>query len=390
MGMEWLAMIIPVLGIIFLYTWYRKETVWWETLIPLGVVAIFIMIFKFSAEHFMTSTDEYWGGHITKTEYFEPWNEYIHRTCTRTVSCGKDCTTTETYDCSYVRHHSAKWIMYDNNGFQHSISKSHYNYLVRKFGGQKHFVDMRRNYHSRDGDMYRTYWPKDTLNAEIITVVENYENRVKVSNSVFNFQDVSEEDIKSYELYDYPEVKNLKQKNLLGLENPKIERKLELLNGFLGKKKQVKVFLMIFNNQPLKAGELQEAYLKGGNKNEFILCIGKDSLNPKASWVYPISWNTHKILNINVRDYVLKQDTLNLEETVDHLYSEVDKNFVRKHFSKFSYLKVELTTGQLIAVWIVSFVITIGLCVWVILNPYTDSSNGNLNGMSKYNYCNRR
>lgn len=372
--MEWLAMLVPIIGVIILYVWFRKETLWWETLIPLAGIAIFIMVFKFTAEHFMTSSEEYWSGYITKVEYYEPWNEYIHRTCTRTVSCGDNCTRTETYDCSYVRWHSEKWIIFDNNGFRFNVSKKYYDYIVNKFGTGKTFIDMNRNYHTQDGDMYRTIWDGDKQKSEIITFTKNYENRVKVSNSVFNFQDVSDEDFLEYGLFDCPDVKGLKQKSLLGISDPKVERKLEILNGFLGKKKEVKVFIMVFNGQPEKAAELQESYLKGGNKNEFILCIGLDSNKVAADWVYPISWNTNKILNINVRDYVLEQDTLNLSKTVDFLYDEIDKNFVRKHFSEFSYLKVELTNGQLIAVWIVSIIITILLCVWVVNNPFMDES----------------
>lgn len=66
----------------------------------------------------------------------------------------------------------------------------------------------------------------------------------------------------------------------------------------------------------------------------------------------------------------MKRLIQSLSKTVDFLYDEIDKNFVRKHFSDFSYLKVELTTGQLIAVWVVSIIITIALCIWVVVNPF--------------------
>ena len=57
---------------------------------------------------------EYLGYYITKASYYEPWNEYIHRTCTREVYDGRDSDgnpkyRTEHYDCSYVEYHHAEY-----------------------------------------------------------------------------------------------------------------------------------------------------------------------------------------------------------------------------------------------------------------------------------------
>ena len=47
---------------------------------------------------------EYLGSYVTRIRHYDAWNEYIHRTCTRTVGSGKN-QRTETYDCSYVENH---------------------------------------------------------------------------------------------------------------------------------------------------------------------------------------------------------------------------------------------------------------------------------------------
>jgi len=375
--MEWLAITIPFLSVLILFMFFKKKTLWWEITTLIGIVAIFILTFKITAEHYMTRFDEYWTGHIVKAEHYEPWNEYIHRTCTRTVSCGKDCTTTQTYDCSYVQYHPEKWVMYDNNGISFSISKSYYNSLIKKFKTKPIFVDLNRNYYNKDGDKYQIYWNKIKEDAEIVTSVHSYENRVRASKSVFNFQEVTEEEKEIYKLFDYPKVTNLKQKNILGYDDEISEKKIEILNGFLGKKKEVKAFVLVFKDQPIKAAELQESYWEGGNKNEFITCIGIDSDTKKINWVYVISWDTNKILNINVRDWIYEQETLNLSNVIDYLYIQIEKDFVRKQFKEFSYLKVELTSNQLIIVWIVSIILSVGLSIWIVLNPFEDNPKFN-------------
>lgn len=359
-------MIFPLLGISVTWIWFKHKFVWWESIFPLAANAIFILVFKWTAEHIMTSATEYWGGYVTKAEYYEPWNEYIHRTCTRTVSCGDNCTRTETYDCSYVQWHSAKWVLTDNNGITFRVNKSEYNRIVRKFGVVPQFVDLRRSYHTQDGDKYvATYVGPEDM-AEIVFSSHSYENRVQASSSVFNFQDVSDEDAKTYGLYDHPLIKNRSQNSLLGSNDAQAERQMELLNGFLGKEKQVRSFILLFDNQPQKAGELQEMYWKGGNKNEFTVCIGTSGNYIK--WVKIISWNTNKKLDISVRNWLLESGELDLHEFIKFLRSEISDNFSRKPFFEFSYLEVELTTNQIIYIWIFSIVITIALCFWIVYN----------------------
>jgi hypothetical protein len=367
--MEWLAMIFPLLGVGATWIWFNHKFVWWEAVFPLAANAIFILVFKWSAEHVMTSATEYWGGYVTTAEYYEPWNEYISRTCTRTVSCGENCTRTETYDCSYVEWHSARWILTDNNGITFNVDKSEYNRVVKKFGVVPQFVDMRRPYHTQDGDKYVANYLGPEDRAEIVFTSHSYENRVQASSSVFNFQDVPKEDVETYGLYEHPRIKNRSQNSILGMDNPKAERQMELLNGFLGREKQVRAFILLFDGQPKTAGELQEMYWKGGNKNEFTVCIGTSGKMIK--WVKIISWNTNKKLDISVRNWLMESGELDIHEFIKYLRVEISNNFSRKSFSEFSYLQIELTTNQIICIWIFSVLITVGLCVWIVHNEIT-------------------
>jgi hypothetical protein len=147
----WLAFLIPFLIMVLVAIFYNKKLTWWEIPLPFIITLIPILIFKFTATHSLTKDYEYWGNYVKEVRYYEAWDEYIHQTCTRTVSCGEDCTTTETYDCSYVDYHSAYWIMILNDNTSIRISKSEYNRLKSKFGNNT-FQDMHRDYHHNDGD----------------------------------------------------------------------------------------------------------------------------------------------------------------------------------------------------------------------------------------------
>lgn len=233
-----LALIIPLFTAIILWFWFKHKTVWWEFLIPFATSIIVILIFKFTAEWSRTRDIEYWGGSVINTEYYEDWNEYIHQTCT--CCCDKDGNNCTTYDCSYVSYHSEYWKITGSNGENIRISKQQYELLVKKFNNEV-FVDLHRGYYTNDGDKYVSTWDKNKETLEPVITVHSYENRVQVSNSVFNYPEVKEKDVKQYKLYEYPEIyDNYKQKCILGVgDSTQIlaERKFQILNSRLGLKK---------------------------------------------------------------------------------------------------------------------------------------------------------
>ena len=86
----------------------------------------------------------------------------------------------------------------------------------------------------------------------------------------------------------------------------------------MGKKKQVQYFVCVWKNKPYSVSDWQQAYWKGGNKNEIIVCIGVDALN-KVTWANVFTWSEKDIVRIKIRDYVLsnKGKVLNLNELTD-------------------------------------------------------------------------
>lgn len=87
-----------------------------------------------------------------------------------------------------------------------------------------------------------------------------------------------------------------------------------------------------------------------------------------VKWCKPFSWSEVAEPKIRTRNFVQKQDKLNLSELSDFLYKELNNNFIRKKFKEFSYLTVEPTTGQTIAAFIITLIINILCSIFVIKN----------------------
>jgi len=369
------ALLIPLIVAFILYKYFNRNVIWWEFIIPLAVSLLFTFIMKFTIEKVQVSSKEYWGSLVDRVEYYEPWNEYIHQTCTTTCCCdskGQNCST-KTYDCSYVRHHSAYWQIVSTNGEVVGISESEYNKIKQKFNNEQ-FAELDRNYYTQDGDEYYSKWANDSATAIPVTTLHHYENRVKAADqSVFHFGEVSKTDVKKYSLKEYPKIfDNYKMQSVIGDSSEDAiiaDKKFQFINGLLGHKKEVKLFVLIFKNQPIEAGLYQEWYWCGANMNEFVICIGIDK-ERNVKWCKPISWTRSETLKAEVKNFVQSQTKLNLQAIADYTQIQVDKQFVRRNFKEFSYLTVEPPVWAVILTYLLTILINVGISYWVIKNDY--------------------
>jgi hypothetical protein len=202
-----------------------------------------------------------------------------------------------------------------------------------------------------------------------------YENRVKCSRSVFNFAEVDSEDVKEFGLFKYPSISEYDYNPILGWNDFAATQRLQRYNAKLGAFKQVHMMILVFKDRPVRAALLQEGYWKGGNKNEFILCIGVR--NNKIDWAKVISWTEVDHLKIGVEKAVVSMP-LDMPQIVNYMASEVQKKFTRKQFKDFSYITVEPTMTAIWITFIVTFVVTVGLSIFCVLNPF------NSDGRTRY------
>ncbi|MDR0283189.1 MAG: hypothetical protein LBI53_08145 [Candidatus Peribacteria bacterium] len=376
----WLLLIIPTITIIFLVYKFKHKITWWEALIHFGVAILLIWIMKIIGEKSLTHATEYWGDLVERVEYYEEYSIWDHETCTRTVTDSNGNTHTERYDCSHLDYHPPQWKAITASGWKFSISKEKYAELMKRFNATPVFKDMHRerecgfgDYVVKDGNMYYGTWDKDPAKSYAVSRTKTYENKVQCSHSVFNFQKVTKEEAKENELFTYPKVKNWRVQTVFGGEKLNnlnlIEDKFHFLNGDLGPRKQVRVWILIFENKPLSIAKLQESYWVGGNKNEFIVCIGiNDSLG--VQWCYPFSWTEVHEIKINTRNFVIGQKKLDLIALSEYLYSELNEKWIRKNFKDFDYLVVEPPLWGLITAFILQIIFNIGFGMWAVRNEY--------------------
>lgn len=382
----WLALIIPAITGAVLYYKFQRKINLWELLALVGIPVLLVIFSKFLVESLQTMDTEYWGGWTTTAEYYEDWNERVscrhpkYRTETYTTTDSKGRTTTHTrqvrdgnmhaYDVDY---HPEHWDLRTSNGERLSINSSRFGFLAQRFGNRV-FVDLHRSYHSNDGDKHVTTWTGTEETFDTVVTKHSYENRVVVSDSIFNYPEVEESTKKDYGLYDYPALNSYKQRAILGPGGGQADLRLRHWNAKLGRLKQVKMFVCVFQNQPKQAALEQESYWKGGNKNEFISCVGIDK-EQKVKWSYVFSWSESDGLKIRARDYLMGQEKLDLTAYVDWLAPEVRKDFVRKPFADFAYLTVEPPGWAVFLVYLLTLLACGGLGAFVVLNSIDADGN---------------
>ena len=364
--MEWFVLLIPFVFSIVGLRFFGHEIHKLELIAPIVISIIFILIFKVSSVSYSTSDTEFWGGKIVQAQHYEPWDEWIEETCSYDCCCdteGNNCSTIY-YDCSYVRYHSEAWYLVDENGFKRGISQREYRRLVSSFTNEA-FKDMNRDYHHNDGDMYFTNWNNQYTTIENVVTKHSYVNRPQATKNLFYYEDLDENEVKG--LYEYPPIIDYKQQHLLGINNPSVDRELDRINGLLAKTKQLKLFVLVYDSPSDDVSYKQEAYWKGGNKNEFILTLGVQ--NNKILWSRVISWTENQYSKINAEKlFMANTDASKLKETVHKLIPILKNDFERKQFKDFDYIKVPLNNTQTLWLYISAVVINFLVMLGVVKN----------------------
>lgn len=401
----WFALLVPLIAAFIMLKWFRKHLAWWEVVVPLVACILFIAIFKFTVEKIQVTDTEYHGALIVEARYYEYWETYVHKTCTRSVACGTDSKgrtkyCTETYDCSYCDEHPARWTVVNSLGEEFSISKEHYSALMARWKSVPRFVELNRDINrvwscGKDGDMYSIKWDGNPLTAEASTTERFYENRVQAAHSSFDFPIVSKQDVKDYKLHEYPEVKRYIQYSVLGTERVKWMTASEAsyfqqwslyLNGLLGPTKHARIYYLLFVDQQQETAFMQEAYWDGGNDNELVICIGLNSSDRKLNWVKPFTWSPERKIIPDMREDIMQSRVFNVDSIVHATKTNVEMEWKRKDFKEFSYITVDPPTWAHWVTWIMTILISFGLCYWAVVNDYVADSENSLKTIRTRNW----
>jgi len=377
-----IAILIPVVILLATWVFFPHKVTWKEVVFPILACFAITLISKGVIEKQLTKDVEYWGSWITKIEYIEEWDEYIHKTCSETTTDSKGNTTTRTYDCSYVDNHPPVWLMRDSLGEVFKITPDHYAMLKLRWGNEN-FVEMNRDFHRIDGDAYEVSWNGVEEHIEPITTEHTWENRVQASSSVFKAKPYTQRELKGFGVHDYPEPDEFNRAPSVlgpGFNVHLASRYLAIQNAKIGAFKKVRMWVLTFKNQPLEAAMAQEAYWLGGNKNDIVLCLGTtDNENSPFAWAYVISWTPNETTKVNLRNAVTQQKNQSIYTASQLLVNEVNKSWVKKDFKEFNYLTVSPPLKVMIWFYIAMVVISVGTSIWIVNNEFTDKAVGNSN-----------
>lgn len=371
--MFYLTLILPIILAAFLYLFYKDKVCNWEYALLFGVSIASYAITSMVMYKSNVADTEYFNNLAVKVRYYEPWNEYIHRTCSYTTCSGSGKTqscTTHYYDCSYVKYHREYWVIISDTGTEINISVAEFNKLKALWKAQRVFVDMERNYHTQDGDAYDYGWNSLPSTAQNITSAHYYDNKTQSANTIFKFADMTDEEAKKEGLYAYPKIySGYDQPTILGVfVADSTRRKYDYLNGSLGAKKEIKLFVLYFWNKGRSIATQQKNYWKGGNKNELVICIGVDRASKKVQWVEAFSWSKIPTVESNIKAWYAANVSFSLEKFNPVLAGFIYSDWHRRNFEDFDYIEIELSQTQVVWLWAILSVLCIGVSVFVVKN----------------------
>lgn len=382
-----LPFIIAVLLLIF----FRNQVTWFEYIGLIVISILFTLMFRGIFVSINESDTEYWGSYITKIRHYDDWDEWVHKTCTRRVPAGRDSKgntiyRTETYDCSYRDYHPERWTYTDNYGSEHYFcNKEEFDRAMAELGYPKMvFIDMHRHYYTKDGDAQDYYWDGTFENSKTLTTWHTYTNKVIASRSIFRFEDIDENKAKELGLFEYPEIQDYDQKSLLGVRLDRLTmKKIKYLNGTFGSKYQFRMYILVFKDKPLVISEQQKSYWQGGNKNEFVLCLGYNTKTHKIDWCNPFSWCDSPKLEVATKRYFREHPNLNLMGYCKWLEKNINL-WKRKEFKDFDYIDVEMSDGQTTTLFIIILLLDIGMSIFLIGNDYVNENIYSSNSSIKW------
>jgi len=164
---------------------------------------------------------------------------------------------------------------------------------------------------------------------------------------------------------------------------PKTDAYLRYLNGHLntlaGAGKKVRLWVLLFEEQPQTAGEHQRNFWKGGNKNEFVIMLGLDK-ERNITW-HDIMTNTEvDRLMLEVRDEI----TLKLANAplTDERFLEFAKVlgertkllYVKPDYSKYDYIRVEPSITAIFVTFGIVILVNVGVAFFIVMNDWSLST----------------
>lgn len=371
--MHYFAYLFPIITMGILWVMYPEYVLYadpWVLVLTVAAAEAAVGITHALMRH-LGKDIEYLSGYVVQARRYYAWTERVVYYETRRDAKGN------TYQVQKVRfdYHPERYEWILNTGVVDPVGSEGY-YRLRDMWNSpvEHFDTFHPNCVAGGGGESCDW---DTVEATMVTqtYTHRYTNPLDRSNSIFRYDEVSKEEAVRLGLYEYPDIKHGMQEPVVstGVVTKADQRRFQILNARNGKEHQIHIFVLLY---PEAAGHMvtdkQRAYWHGGNKNEFVICIGikednesPNRLSPDSSsvkWLRAFSWMDEPRLQVALENYAL--DLINKPLDLQGLAQWLEDNmhlWKRKQWRDFHYINNPMTWWQLLVLYAVTIAACFGM-----------------------------
>lgn len=353
------AYCIPIIACLILRFVYDYSGEWTHYLATFlsGEAAVGILHWLFYSSR--VSATEYLGSIVRSVEHEDEWIELKKEKVTKYDSNGKAYEVTEIRE---IRHPEI-YRFFTSLGNEIITDSYFYNHVCRRWTEPLQYRSWSGK-HIKYGTRYGQYkrFADESINGfadhdKYVTLSEEnvYTNKIINSTSIFNFEKITKEDVKTYGLYDWPKQDSHYDVPCILSRKFKIPDNIDALyrrfNALEAPKKQLRLFILIFDaDQGIAVAEKQKSYWKGGNKNEIVICLGVNN-DKIVKWVFTFSWAKENIVEVEINQWFLEHPHLDFEAFLAW-FTFQHRKWKRREFKEFDYIRVSLKLWHYIAIMI--------------------------------------
>lgn len=345
LALLFIPILISIFAFIFLKKYGERTINIKEFLISLGVQIAVAGVSAFIISQGNSGDIEIWNGTIAKKVKDKVSCSHSYScNCRQVRSCSgsgktRSCSTSTVCDTCYEHSYDIDWNLLTTNRERINISR----------------VD-------RQGLKQPPRWVAAKV-GEPTAVKHNFKNYIKAApGTLFKREGFEGYSVPKYpdNVYDYHHLNRIVTDGISVDNLRKWNHELSVINGELGKSKQVNLIVVLTKQNKDFFYALQQAWV-GGKKNDVVLVIG--AKGKEISWVNVMAWSQDKNLETNLRHDIMDIETIDMEKILAVYKEDVVKYFKRKPMKDFEYLKSSITPTLL--QWIISLVI--GFIIAIIL-----------------------
>lgn len=354
------AYVIPIIACLLLHFEFEYDGSWSAYLwtIIFGEATAGLLHWFFYHQH--TSCTEYLGSMVREINHEESWTELVEINETKTDAKGNSYTRTRIEE----RFHREKFYFYTTIGSKIDTDYSFYSYVRSIWGLPRHSLTW-ENRNIKGGIRFGSRYQMADFSYEEyenpknwvpITEKHSYTNKVRASNSIFNFEKIEKKEASEMGLLDYPAIHYYDAACVLSkdiLIPPDVDEMFRKFNARYAPEFQMRLYILLFDAaRGVSISEKQRTYWQGGNKNEFVVCFGLSS-NDEVKWARAFSWADDQTKEVEIAQWLMNLHKLDWNLLHDWLRWNL-ADWKRKEFKDFDYINITLPLWQIITIIVLS------------------------------------